>query len=153
MNLVPAWAPNIHPVVVHFPIALLTTAAALDLAGWPLRRNRWLRDTATLLYVIGTLAAGAAYLSGRAAAQSIWLPGMAHAIVADHWDWAYRVLWFFGVVTVLRVVLLGWSRRAPSRTLIAAFVLAGLVGVGLLRATGDRGGALVYQHGVGIPRD
>ena len=28
MNLVPDWAPNIHPLLVHFPIALLCAAAA-----------------------------------------------------------------------------------------------------------------------------
>ena len=36
MNLVPAWAPNIHPLLVHFPIALLYAAAAVDLVGWAL---------------------------------------------------------------------------------------------------------------------
>jgi len=29
MNLVPDWAPNIHPLLVHFPIALLLTAATV----------------------------------------------------------------------------------------------------------------------------
>jgi uncharacterized membrane protein len=73
MNFVPGWAPNLHPVLVHFPLALLATAAVVDLGGWLLRRNRRLRDAATLLYVIGTLAALAAYLSGRAASQTVWL--------------------------------------------------------------------------------
>src|SRR5215213_10476126 len=126
MSLIPDWAPNIHPVLVHFPIALLVTAAALDLIACLLRRNRRLRDTATILYVIGTLAALAAYVTGRAASQTIWLPGMAHAVVSDHWDWAWRVVWFFGIVTTLRLVLLRSSRQTPAPALIVAFALAGL---------------------------
>jgi uncharacterized membrane protein len=150
MSLVPGWAPNLHPVLVHFPLALLVTAAAVDLVGWLLRRNRRLRDAATLLYVIGTLTALGAYVSGREASQTVWLTGMAHAVVKDHSDWAYRVVWFFGIVTGLRLVLL---RRAPGPAMVALFVLAGVVGIDLLRETGDRGGQLVYQHRVGIAHE
>jgi len=152
MNLVPDWAPNIHPLLVHFPIALLFTAAGLDVVGWVLRRNRSLRRAATLLYVVGTAASVAAYVTGRAASQTLWFPGMAQAVVREHWDWAFRTVWFFSMATVVRLVLLRPSRREPSPVIIAALALAGLVGIGLLLETGDRGGRLVYQHGVGTAR-
>jgi uncharacterized membrane protein len=152
MNL-PDWAPNIHPLLVHFPIALLITAACLDVVGWVLHRHRPLRQAATLLYVLGTGAAIAAYFTGRAASQTVWLPGMAQAVVREHWDWAFRTVWFFGIVTGLRLVLLRPSRRDAGSAIIAALALAGLVGIGLLRATSDRGGRLVYQHGVGTVRE
>jgi uncharacterized membrane protein len=152
MNLVPDWAPNIHPLLVHFPIALLLTAAGLDVVGWVLRRNRSLRQAATLLYVVGTGASVAAYVTGRAASQTLWFPGMAQAVVREHWDWAFRTVWFFSMATVVRLVLLRPSRREPSPVIIAALALAGLVGIGLLLETGDRGGRLVYQHGVGTAR-
>jgi uncharacterized membrane protein len=153
MNLIPVWAPNLHPLVVHFPIALLVTAAGLDVVGWTLRCNRSLRFVATVLYVLGTLTIVATYFTGRAAAATIWLPGMAHAAVKEHWDWAFRTTWFFGILTVVRLVLLWRARADPRRVLIAALTLAGLVGVVLLGETGDRGGRLVYQYGVGITRD
>jgi uncharacterized membrane protein len=153
MNLLADWAPNIHPLLVHFPIALLITAAGLDVVGWVLRRNRPLRQAVTLLYVLGTGAAIAAYFTGRTASQTVWLPGMAQAVVKEHWDWAFRTVWFFGIVTGLRLVLLRPSRRDPGPAIIAALALAGLVGIGLLRETGDRGGRLVYQHGVGTVRE
>ena len=153
MNLVPDWAPNIHPLLVHFPIALLIAAAGLDVVGWIFRRHKPLRQAATLLYVLGTGAAVAAYVTGRAASQAVWLPGMAHAILTQHWDWAFRTVWFFAGVTGVRLVLLRPSRRDPSPTIVAALVLAGLVGIGLLLETGDRGGQLVYQHGVGTTRE
>jgi uncharacterized membrane protein len=153
MNLVPDWAPNIHPLLVHFPIALLCAAAAADVVAWAFRRNRPLRQVATLLYVLGTCGAVAAYVTGRAASQIIWFPGMAQAVLRQHWDWALRTVWFFGIVTVVRLVLLRPSRRDPGHAIVAAFALVGLVGIGLLLETGDRGGRLVYQHGVGTARE
>ena len=153
MNLVPDWAPNIHPVLVHFPIALLGAAAAVDALGCALWRNKALRQSATLLYVLGTGAAAAAYLTGRAASQTIWLPGMAQAVLREHWDWAFRTVWFFAIVTLVRLWLLHSSRREPGPAIIAALALVGLVGIGLLVETGDRGGRLVYQHGVGTVRE
>ena len=153
MNLIPGWAPNLHPLVVHFPIALLFTAAGLDVLGWMLRWNRSLRLVATVLYVLGTLTIVPTYFIGRAAAATIWLPGMAHAAVKDHWDWAFRTIWFFGILTVVRLVLLWRARRDPPHALIAALTLAGLVGVVLLGETSDRGGRLVYEYGVGVARE
>jgi uncharacterized membrane protein len=153
MNLVPDWAPNIHPLLVHFPIALLCTAAAVDVVGLAFRRNGQLRQAATLMYVMGTGGAIATYVTGRAAAQTIWLPGMAQAVLRQHWDWAFRTVWFFGTVTVARLVFLRPSRRNPGPWIVATFALVGLLGVGLLIETGDRGGRLVFQHGVGTARE
>jgi uncharacterized membrane protein len=153
MNLLPDWAPNVHPLLVHFPIALLLTAAGLDVAGWALRCNRSLRFVATALYVLGTLTIVAAYVTGRAAAETVWLPGMAHAAVKEHWDSAFRTVWFFTILTTVRLVLLWRVRADPRPALIALLTLVGLLGVVLLVETGDRGGRLVYQHGVGITRE
>ena len=152
MSLVPVWAPNIHPLLVHFPIALLSAAAAVDVVAWVFGRHRLLRNVATLLYVLGTAGAVAAYVTGRAASQAIWLPGMAHAVVSEHWDWAWRTVWFFGVVSVARLVLLRPSRSGPGPAVVAVLALVGLLGFGLLFETSDRGGRLVYQHGVGTTR-
>jgi uncharacterized membrane protein len=153
MSLVPGWAPNIHPLLVHFPIALLYAAIAVDLVGCACWCNKPLRQVATVLYALGTVGALAAYLTGRAASQSVWLPGMAEPVLKEHWDWALRTVWFFTMVTVVRLVLLRPARREPAVALVAALALVGLVGIGLLLETGDRGGRLVYQHGVGIARE
>ena len=105
------------------------------------------------MYALGTAGAVGAYVTGRAASQTIWLPGMAQAVLRQHWDWALRTVWFFPTVTVVRLVLLRPTRREPAVALVAALALVGLVGIGLLIETGDRGGRLVYQHGVGTARD
>lgn len=150
MMALPAWAPNPHPLVVHFPVALLVLAPLVDLLGVLGGKHPFFRKAATLLYGLGVVGLAAAFVTGREAAGTIWLPGMAQAVVGEHWAWAVRTAWFYGALLVVRLMVLrGWT-RTPSWVVAVLFVLAGLAGVGLLVETGDRGGALVYQFGVGV---
>lgn len=41
--MVPEWAPNAHPIVVHFPIALLVLAILADFLSVVLWRHTWLQ--------------------------------------------------------------------------------------------------------------
>ena len=84
MSLVPGWAPNLHPLIIHFPIALLFAAAMVDLVDALFERPAWLGVGATSLYLVGAAAAVVAYLTGRQAAATVFVPGMAHPIVEDH---------------------------------------------------------------------
>ena len=100
-----------------------------------------LRDT--------TLALVVTYVTGRADAASLRIPGPAHALVDEHWTWAWRTTIFFGVLSTGR---LGLALAAPGagrlvRLLLAAAAVLGLV---LLFQTAERGGRLVYEHGVGV---
>jgi uncharacterized membrane protein len=151
MSLVPAWAPNIHPMLVHFPIALLFTSVLLDLIAYSLpgRARVLLRNVGSVLGVIGAFAALATYLTGRAAAQTVLSPGMAHALVNAHWEWAFWTLWYFAGLAVVRVVVL-LTGRASSPRATAALAITGLIGLGLLFETADRGAELVYGQGVGV---
>ena len=69
MSLIPAWAPNLHPLLVHFPVTLLASAVAVDMASLLMPARPVLRDTATLFYCAGAFMAMAAYFSGLSAAQ------------------------------------------------------------------------------------
>ena len=59
--MLPDWAPNIHPLVIHFPIALLFTAALVDTVALFLRSNDFLRKGAFSLYMLGGLTVVAAF--------------------------------------------------------------------------------------------
>ena len=77
--------PNLHAAVIHFPIALLAVALLLDLACLVIRKWVWLDRTATLLYLLGTIAAAAAFLTGRVASEEMWqFPSEAQVAMADH---------------------------------------------------------------------
>jgi uncharacterized membrane protein len=138
-------------MLVHFPIALLFTSVLLDLLAYSLpgRARVLLRAVGSVLGILGSLAALATYLTGRAAAQTVLIPGMAHALVNAHWEWAFWTLWYFAGLAVVRVIVLLTGRALGPRA-TAALAVTGLIGLGLLFETADRGADLVYRQGVGV---
>ena len=138
-------------MLVHFPIALLFTSVLLDLLAYSLpgRARVMVRDVGAVLGVMGAFAALATYLTGRAAAQTVFVPGMAHPLVQAHWQWAFWTLWYFAGLAVVRVTLLVTGRAIGPRA-TAALAVTGLIGLGLLFETADRGAELVYRQGVGV---
>jgi uncharacterized membrane protein len=159
MDAVQSWLaglpfPNVHAMVVHFPVALLPTALVLDLAALAFRKRIWIDRAASTLYVVGTLGAAAAYQSGRVAAAEMWkTAGQAQAVLADHQDLALVTLLSFCVVTLLRLAVT-WLGREDWRIKLGFFRLLALVAsvaaLVLLLLTAERGGSLVYEHGMGI---
>ena len=150
MSLLPDWAPNLHPLLVHFPIALLAAAALLDGVRLVLGRVGAVGVGVGIvngLYFAGTAMLAATYLAGRSAATTVFIPGMAHGAVDDHWTLAAWCLGYFVVATGARFVLGNRLRQTTGRI---AFAVVGLVGLVLLAETADRGGRLVYEYGVGV---
>jgi uncharacterized membrane protein len=149
MSLLPSWAPNLHPLVVHFPIVLLFTAVLVDIVYTVFERPAWLAPGVTSLSVAGALAVIAAYLTGSQASTTVYIPGMAHPAVESHETWALVTTGYF-----ILAVLIRWSARMAgfprNRRQRAWLVVGGLVGLLLLYQTAERGARLVFEYGVGV---
>ena len=143
------WTQPLHPLVVHLPIGLLVSAAVVDLAGLVAPSRPALRRAATGLYLAGAITLAAAYVTGRSDAAVLRVPGPAHALVGEHWKWAWRTTVFFCVLAAGRYAL---ALAAPiaERRFRLPVVAAGVLGLALLFQTAERGGRLVYEHGVGV---
>lgn len=146
--------PNLHPALVHFPIALAAVALIFDavVAIWP----RWVRADAAgaALWVLAAAGACAAYLAGEHAAGEVGLlDGAAEAALGEHADAALATLVALGLVALLRVSLTWRARGADQveRGALRAVALLGALAVqGLVIYTADLGGALVYRHGIAV---
>jgi uncharacterized membrane protein len=137
---------NPHPLVVHFPLALLLTSvvAALYAAA---RGAGAVAGFARALLWLGTAACAVAVITGFLAAQSVAPVKAAADTIHEHQNFAYALL-------ALAATLSGWSFVAWMRTHAAprptSLWVAAQVALGvLLVLTGRDGGRLVHNYGVG----
>ena len=153
---VPSWS-GLHPLIIHFPIALLLIAPLFVLIGavLPPRRSRGLFFAALILMALGTLSVFVAAQSGEAAGRLAERTPEINAILENHEHLAERTEIAFSTATLvfgalLLVPLL--ARHAPSRVtatiLPLAFLLLYLPAAALLMNTAHNGGRLVHEFGV-----
>ncbi len=149
MTLIPSWAPNFHPLVIHFPIVLVMTAAVVDLVDVAFERSPWLRAATTTLYITSAVSLIVAYLTGTQAGSTVLVPGMAYPVLTAHRQWALVTMTYCIMVAALRLILLrGNSARSRRRRVMLLGI--GLVSVVLIQQTAERGARLVYEFGTGI---
>ena len=136
-----------HPLVVHFPIALLTMSPIVDLAALLARRPTW-HGAAYALLVAGTVAAVAAVISGNAAAAPHWETEVIGELVERHEDSGSLVLALYLVVALGRLPL--QLRAATSGWPLKLWLVVAAAGCVLLWRTSSLGGSLVFDYGVGV---
>lgn len=152
MGLLPSWAPNLHPLVIHFPIALLFAAVLFDFLGLIRRDATWLAKAALLLFVLGAIAAIVAVITGHEAAEGLFhaglLPKSAGADLHTHAELGEDTAWFFGIYAVIRLILTWWGKMSQLSFAVIAF-LVGFGGLFLVYETAEHGGKMVYDHNLG----
>lgn len=149
--------PSLHVVVIHFPIAFICLAPIFDFACLIFRNRVWLDRAATLLYLMGTVGAGAAYLAGERAAEAlVEISPAAESALADHESSATLTLIALAIVSLVRLWV-SWISRNDRRINPGFFRLAAipvaLAALAMLAITADRGGNLVYGHGLGVEKE
>jgi uncharacterized membrane protein len=134
----------LHPMLIPFPFALLTSAALIDAAASARRRPDWAR-TAGGLTTVGLGAAVAAAVPGIVDYfGTVPHAGPARETVNRH---------ALSNVSALACFAAAHARRGPEGWLPSGAVALSLVGAGLLCLGGWLGGRLVYHHQVGVEPD
>jgi len=141
--------PNLHPAVVHFPIALTMVAFILGLAARLFRQSA----SSTALAAAGYYALMLAGVSAVAAVGFGWLAfnstmnhdDAGHAAMLLHRAWA--------IPTAVGLVLLAiWhSVKSHQDSPMSIPVLVCLAGLSMsVATTAWLGGEVVYRHGIGV---
>ena len=137
---------NIHPAIVHFPIALLLTAGLIELAAWLLHRPA-LHLVSLWNCALGALGAAVAVWSGLHAEELSEHTAAAHEIIERHETLGRITLIVAVVVLVLRLAM----RKRMNRWMQVAVLVLMLTAAASAVAGGYLGGRLVYEFGVGTP--
>lgn len=141
---------ELHPVIVHFVIALGVVGVVLRIVSlFPF--GQWAKHGATTLLLLAATAGFFAVKSGDAAhGPAERIPGAREAVQKHEHD-GERARNILGVVALLEVGAL-ILRKKPSvvKGLMAASAVVGLVAAYQIYETGEHGGQLVYEFAGGV---
>ena len=155
MPPIPGWD-GLHPLIIHFPIALLLTVPVLLLLALVIpRHTQGLAVAGFALMLMGTIASLVSISTGEAAAELVDQTPALNAVIEQHEELAEQVRIVFIVLTVIFATLL-WlpklMRKPLGKTVwsgsLAVLVLLTMGGNLLIANTAHQGGRLVHEFGV-----
>ena len=140
-------AAHLHPMIVHFPIALILAGFLADLLFIIFPREKAFQKTGLYLMILGTLGAIGGYLTGQFF-TSHPTDGAIVDIFERHEILALSTLVVITVGTLLRIIFLVLKKDKPLfRWTVFGFYLAGAV---LVSLTGLIGGIMVMDYMMGL---
>lgn len=140
---------NLHPIFVHFPIALLTLYAVIKV----LPIQKWLPNFASkhverVLLLTGFIGALVALATGEEASEMVLV---SHDLVEVHEFFADLATWIFGALLAGEILSI-FSYKIPSALVSLGKLLTNgvlskflaIVGLVAITITGLLGGVMVY---------
>jgi len=153
---IPSWD-ALHPLIIHFPIALLLIAPIFVVVGAVLSpdKGRPYLIGAMVLLLVGTGSIYVAVQTGEAAGKLAERGPAMEQVLENHESLAERTRAVFSMLSVIFVALVAvpwFLKRADTRLATTILPLAFLVlysaGALLLVNTAHNGGRLVHEFGV-----
>jgi uncharacterized membrane protein len=135
---------NIHPLIVHFPIALFFTAFLFDMLGWLLKKAE-LNKAAKWNLWVGTVGAAAAVGTGLWAESMVEHSGEVHQIIENHETLGFVVLG----ISILLSVWRGFKDVTFSQRSLFIFLSLVIIMLATISVGAYLGGRMVYEYGVG----
>jgi uncharacterized membrane protein len=149
----------IHPMLVHFPIALLTTGVVVRFAAlWSIKRPTlsFLLPASWMILLLGVIAAWLSIIAGEIAHEIVepTLPNV--TVLHEHENHAYLTAYGFTIGILIdwtraflqaKLYKRGWMVKKGMAVVFWLFYLFSLTN---LIITAFYGGTLVYEEGAAV---
>lgn len=142
---------ELHPRIVHFPVAFFILYFFLEMFGILLKKN-YLSKSAYIILIAGIGTAVIAVLTGNQAHEAVKIVlkeknNLLNGMIEEHQQNATITLWYFLAVLIFRTYLILKKKFDDNWNYI--FIPLGLAGCYLIYITGIHGGELVFKYGIG----
>ncbi len=135
----------IHPMLVHFPIALLSASVFFEVLALRWRPEEC-RTAGLYTLVLGVAGAVVSVVSGAIEEEAVEHSGVPEWVLEIHESLGFATLWIFvGLLALRLAVRFGWLREARSISMVL-----GITGVIVLLVASYYGGSLVYEYSAGV---
>ena len=135
---------NVHPLVVHFPIAFLMGAALLYFAAW-LSKLDWLAHSACVVLMLGAVSLAVAVATGLYAERGVMLAhSVREALLEPHETYMLTTATVCTLLTVWAMAARPFPKKGRGLFLVLLLVMIGVMTVGA-----DYGGRMVYDYNAG----
>jgi uncharacterized membrane protein len=131
---------EIHPALVHYPLALLPTALVAGAVG-AMTGSETLLGMGRISIAATVVTGAVAGASGFVVQEAVNTNPHTHALLATHRNGNLAVI---GLTTLMAAGRLGRRRPTPG------YLALGEVAMGIAGCTAYLGGRMVYEHGPGV---
>ena len=131
---------ELHPTLVHFPLALVPAALVADIVG-KVSGNRWLMKMGQALMPAAAVSGVVAGTAGLVAQEAVEAQGEAHDLLITHRNLNLALVGLTGLLAAVRA-----RREEPG----LGYLLMGIAGFAAMNYTAYLGGKMVYHYGVGV---
>jgi uncharacterized membrane protein len=134
---------HFHPMLVHFPIALIIVGFLADVIFIFFKKEKCLSKTGFYLMIVGTLAAGAAFASGHLFTAEPSQGGIVK-VFEQHETLALITLIIMAIASIIRIYAV--IRKIDTSLLTWAIFSLYLLGALSVSITGFLGGSMVFDY-------
>ena len=139
---------HLHMVVNHFPIIGTILGLGILIVGI-IQKNKAVKNTAYILFIVATIFAAASMATGEGAEEMVEdMPNIGHKIIHEHEEMAEKlilVLYLLGAVSILGLYM---NIKNKSKAVLISYLalLLALIAVFFGSRTGTTGGEIRHTE-------